>query len=322
MAPSRTFQNENGPPVAGTAASSSASPFREANSLDKRFKLFLWGDTGVGKTTLALQFPSPVLIDLEGGADLYGDSFDFDVLRASTADEVMNAVRWLRTNQHSYRTLILDPVTVYWESLQKKWSEIFLRRNKSSKGYKFEFYDFQPRDWMTIKAEFKQLVRTLVALDMNVVVTARQKLQYADGSFMQAIGETFDCERSVPYLFDTIIRLHRDEKGRFRGECQKDRSKKLPQGDFDCSFKHIEQLFGRDELNREPIPTSLATDAQRTLIAKCIEQLGLPEEHVAIRLAELGASSLAELTQETAQAVLEKLEAACSSKSQTSPFKE
>jgi hypothetical protein len=44
-----------------------ASPFQKAKSLDRRLKLFLWGDSGVGKTTLALQFPRPVVIDLEGG---------------------------------------------------------------------------------------------------------------------------------------------------------------------------------------------------------------------------------------------------------------
>lgn len=150
------------------------APFRKAESLDKRLKLFLWGDSGVGKTTLALQFPEPAVIDLEGGADLYGASFDFDVLRATTADEAMAAVEWLLTHAHSYRTLVVDPITVYWDALQRKWSDIFLRRNKGTKGHRYEFYDLQPRDWMAVKAEFKDFVRKLIALDMNVIVTARQ----------------------------------------------------------------------------------------------------------------------------------------------------
>jgi len=132
------------------------SPFQKAKTLGKRLKLFLWGDSGTGKTTLALQFPRPAVIDLEGGADLYGDNFGFDVLRASTADEVMEAVQWLLTHAHPYRTLVIDPITIYWDSLQKKWSDIFLRRNKGTKGHKFEYYDLQPRDWMTVKAELKE----------------------------------------------------------------------------------------------------------------------------------------------------------------------
>ena len=72
-----------------------------------------------------------------------------------------------------------------------------VRRNKGSKGHRREFYDLQPRDWMTLKAEFKELVRKLIQLDMNVIVTARQTAQYADSGFMRVIGETFDGDRDL-----------------------------------------------------------------------------------------------------------------------------
>ena len=167
-------------------------PFKKAETMEKRIKLLAWGDTNTGKTTLGLQFPHPVVIDLERGADLYAEKFDFDVLRASTADDVIQAVDWLLDNKHSYRTLVIDPITIFWEALQKKWSDIFLRRNKGSKGYKFDFYDFQPKDWMAIKAELKKFIRKLNALDMNVIVIAREKTKYKDGSYMVPIGETFE----------------------------------------------------------------------------------------------------------------------------------
>lgn len=290
------------------------SPFQKARSLEKRLKLFLWGDSGVGKTTLSLQFPKPVVIDLEGGADLYGEAFDFDVLRASMADEVMEAAQWLLTHPHAYRTLVIDPITVYWDALQKKWSDVFLRRNKGSKGYKFEFYDLQPRDWMTVKAEFKDLIRKLIALDMNVIVTARQKVQYADGAFMKAIGETFDGEKSLPYLFDTIVRLHRDEKGRFLGECLKDRSNKLPAGAFEVSYARFEELFGKKALARKARPTAFATDEQKRQIRDHIARFGLSPEQVTKRLAAYGAESLDDLTEENARVILTKFESALAAK--------
>ena len=291
------------------------SPFQKARSLDKRLKLFLWGDSGVGKTTLALQFPKPVVIDLEGGADLYGESFDFDILRASTADEVMDAAQWLLTHAHPHRTLVIDPITVYWDALQKKWSDIFLRRNKGSKGYKFEFYDLQPRDWMTVKAEFKDLIRKIVALDMNVIVTARQKVQYADGAFMKAIGETFDGEKSLPYLFDTIVRLYRDEQGRFLGECLKDRSNKLPPGEFEATYARFEELFGKATLGRAARPTVFATQEQKRQIREHIARFGMTPEQVARRLAAYGADSLDELIEENARVIIGKFESALAAKS-------
>ena len=234
------------------------SPFQKAQSLEKRIKLFLWGDSGSGKTTLSVQFPKPAVIDMEGGTDLYGDSFDFDVMRTTSPDKVMRIIDWLRTHEHAYRTLVIDPVTIYWDAVQRKYSDIFLRRNKGSKGHKFEFYDFQPRDWMVIKAEFKEFIRKLISLDMNVIVTARQKVRYADGKFMKVSGETFDGEKSLPYLFDTIVRLYRDNKGHFLGECLKDRSNKLPTGEFEVSYALFEQLFGKETLERKsrPVPAS------------------------------------------------------------------
>ncbi len=293
------------------------SPFQAAQSLEKRIKLFLWGDSGAGKTTHGLKFPEPAIIDMEGGADLYGDAYKFHVFRTTNSDEVMATVDWLLTHEHPFRTLVIDPITVYWDALQRKYSEIFLHRNKSSKGYKFEFYDFQPRDWMVIKAEFKELIRKLIALDMNVIVTARQKVQYADGAFMKVIGQTFDGEKSLPYLFDTIVHLYRDRKGRFLGECLKDRSNKLPHGEFEVSYALFEELFGKDLLERKARPRAFATDAQKQQIQDYVTRFGISPVQVSKRLAAYGANSLDELTEESASVILRKFESVLAEKGGT-----
>lgn len=293
------------------------SPFHRALSVNKRLKLFLWGDSGVGKTTLALQFPRPVVIDLEGGTDLYASLYDFDVVRATTADEVMTAAQWLLDHRHEYQTVVIDPITVYWDALQKKWSDIFLRRNTGSKAHRLEFYDLQPRDWMTIKAEMKELVRKLIALDMNVIVTARQKAQYADKGFMRVTGVTFDGEKSLPYLFDTIVRLYRDENGRFLAECLKDRSKRLPLGEFECSYEHFEELPGKHAHDHHAGSSTTATDEQKQLIRTHLADLQMPQEQVDERLAAYGAQTLDDLNSDSASVIIQKLEAANARKKAT-----
>jgi hypothetical protein len=244
----KPLANEKPPPGGKGPGSpmTKPSPFQKAINLCKWLKLFLWGDSGVGKTWLALHFPKVAVIDLEGGTDLYGQKFDFEVFRVSEAYEVMAAVDWLLTNRHDFQTLVIDPISVYWDALQKKWSEVFLQRNKGSKGFRHEYYDFQPKDWLTIKSELKELIRKLTILNMHVVVTAREKPLYADSGFMRAIGTTFDGEKSLPYLFDTIVRLYRDDKNRFMGRCLKDRSGRLPGDDFEVSFAVFERLLGTD----------------------------------------------------------------------------
>lgn len=286
------------------------SPFLLAASTSRRLKLLLWGDSGAGKTTLALQFPRCVVIDLEGGTELYGGAFLFDVMKATTADETMAAVDWLLTHRHEYRTLIIDPITVYWDALQAKWGRIFLARNKGGKGHHGEFYELQPRDWTTLKAEFKELVRKLIALDMNVIVTARQKAQYADSGFMRVIGETFDGEKSLPYLFDTILHLTRDADGRFMAANMKDRSNKLPTGKFEVSYSLLEQCLGADSLDRPPTPVAMVTAKQLDGLRHFITASGMYPEAVVERLRAYGADSLESLTEINAQLIIDKFTAA------------
>jgi hypothetical protein len=298
------------------------SPFKKAATMEKRLKLFLWGHSGAGKTTLSIQFPKPAIIDLEGGADLYGDSFEFDVLKATTPDEAMAAVDWLLTHKHTYKTLVVDPITAFWDSLQKKWSDIFLRRNKGSKGYKYEFYDLQPKDWLTVKAEFKEFIRKLIALDMNVIVTAREKTKYKEGSFMVAMGETFDGEKSLPYMFDTIVRMYVDDKGRHMGTCLKDRSNKLPKDEFECSYPVFERFFGKKSLDRASKPIEYASDAQKEKLREYIREFGLTTAQVERRLAAYDAETIDDLTRENAEVILSKFEAAIENKNQNKEDKE
>lgn len=285
-------------------------PFVPAAPTNRRQKLFIWGDSGDGKTTLALQHPRPAVLDLEGGTEHYGDRFAFDVLKATTADEVSAAVDWLLTHPHDYCTLVIDPITVYWDALQAKWSDIFMRRNKGSKGHHLEYYSLQAKDWMSIKAEFKELVRKLIQLDMNVVVTARQKALYADNGFMRSIGETFDGEKSLPYLFDSILRLYRDDHGRYMAENLKDRSGKLPKGQFEVSYEVIERALGEESLARPAVPLQLVTAEQLGELNRLIAAAGVTPAVLADRLAAYGAARLEDLTAENADLIIGKLQTA------------
>lgn len=225
-------------------------PFKQATVLPKRAKVLLWSEPGDGKTWTSLQFPDPALIDLEGGADLYGNRFRFDAFRCTTADEVMAAVTWLAAHEHGYKTVIIDSMSVYFDQLQKKWSEIFLLRNRGSKGYRFEYFDMGPREWQTVKAEHKELLRRLSGLPMNVVATARAKPLYADGSFMRVAGTTYDAEKGLGYAFDSVVQLYRDEKGRYMARCTKDRTGLLPPAPFPCTYEVFEKAFGMESLTR------------------------------------------------------------------------
>jgi len=288
----------------------SKNPFVKAQAKHARLKLFLWGETGSGKTRLALHFPSPTVIDQEKGTIHYAAEFDFHVKHTTDPNVTIEAVDWLRLNKHPYKTLIIDPITLYWEALQKKWSEILLRRNVESKGYKHEFYDMQVKDWMAVKGEWKEFIRKLLGLDMNVIVTAREKTKYKDGGFMQAIGETFDGEKSLPYLFDTVMRLFKTKEGKYMGLCIKDRTGKFPEkGEFEISYKMFEKRYGA-ALKKEAIVISYASPEQIQKIKDMGNELGMTAEKIQSRLSAYDAESWDELTEDNAKIIIEKLETA------------
>jgi hypothetical protein len=225
-------------------------PFMARSDTPARLKLFLWGVTGVRKTRTALAFPKPAVIALEPGTDWFRKEFDFAEFPAESADEVEAAVEWLANNKHPYLTLIIDPISIFWDMLQKKWSDIFMVRKRGSKGFKFDFFEMSPLDWKPIKAEFKEFVGKLMALDMHIVVTARQRDQYADGEMMKKVGVTFDGEKNLPYAFDEVIRLFKGDDDKTMGFVTKDRAGKLPKGEFECTYKVIAEAFGIKYLER------------------------------------------------------------------------
>jgi hypothetical protein len=280
----------------------------------------MWGGNGTGKTTLAIRFPNVVIIDLEDGTAHYGGVFDFDVRKVTTADETMQLVDWLLTHPHQYRTLVIDPITLYWEALVSKHNRILMQRNKGGKGHHGEYYEMQARDWVIPKAEFKDFLRKLIALDMNVIVTAREKTQYADAGFMRVSGETFDCEKSLPYIFDTILRLYRDENGRFMAENIKDRTNKLPRSHFPVNYSVFEQCLGGDTLTREAAILRLATPEQINQIRHFADASGIRDETLRARLTVYGATSLETLTLESAQFIIEKLAAAAAGRPPADPM--
>lgn len=291
----------------------SQSPFRSSGEARrKRLKVFIFGDTGTLKTRTALQFPDPAVLDLERGTTAYEEEFNFGVLPETGTQGIMDAVTWLGENDHEYKTVVIDSITHYWEALQKKWSDVFLVRNRGKVGHKHEFYNLQPGDWGTIKAEMKELMRKLIALDMNVVVTAHEKALYADtsqgGKFMEKVGFTFDGEKKLPYLFDIVLRFTK-QGDKFLTEVIKDRTNKLPKKKFETSFYAISACYDENDVMRKAQPQKPITEEQRRDIEEAIEKLKLPPTKVLMALEGYGVTRIEDLSESDAGVALLRLEA-------------
>src|ERR1700749_274250 len=93
--------------------------------IEKRLKALFYGAAGAGKTTAAISFPKPYLIDTEKGAenDQYVKALKKSggvIFQTSAFEELITEVTALLTEKHEYKTLIIDPLTILYNDLLDK----------------------------------------------------------------------------------------------------------------------------------------------------------------------------------------------------------
>ena len=68
--------------------------------------MLIYGAEGIGKTTFAAQAPSPVFVKTEEGFPVGVQSDSFELCKKFS--EVMDCLKALQTEEHSYKTIVLD----------------------------------------------------------------------------------------------------------------------------------------------------------------------------------------------------------------------
>ena len=245
--------------------------------IEKRLKALFYGMAGVGKTTAAINFPRPYLIDTEKGAEnaQYVKILEANggaVFQTNDFDDLIKEIKALMTEKHEYRTLIIDPLTTLYNDLLDKCANQLKAASKEKDATGTEF----GRHYGEANKKMKHLLNLLLRLDMNVIITAHAKNEYAGN--MTVVGTTYDCYKKLDYLFDLCIEIQKRGKDRI-GIIKKSRVETLPDGDqIPFSYREIAERYGRDVIEREAISEVLATDDQVREIKRLIDLLKYPEE--------------------------------------------
>lgn len=238
-------------------------------AIQKRLKALFYGGAGAGKTTAAISFPAPYLIDTEKGAEneqyvkRLSDRGGV-VFQTSDFDELVAEVTALLTEKHEFKTLIIDPLTTLYNDLLDKSAE--------KVGTEFG------RHYGEANKKMKHLLNLLLRLDMNVIITSHAKNEY--GQNLSVLGQTFDCYKKLDYLFDLVFEVQKRGKQRV-GMVKKSRIESFPDGEtFPFSYEEIAQRYGGDILERESVAESLATPEQADELKRLIDLLKVPSELV------------------------------------------
>lgn len=132
-------------------------------------RIVIYGPEGIGKSSIAAQFPNPVFIDTEGSTD------NMDVARMdkpSSYTMLKNEIAFIKANPTACQTLVIDTID---------WAETLLIQDICNQHSKRGIEDFGYGNGYTYAAEemkrFLDLLQELVELGINVVLTAHAQMR-------------------------------------------------------------------------------------------------------------------------------------------------
>ncbi len=270
---------------------------KKPEAVTKRLKLFMFGPAGVGKTTAAIQFPNSYVIDCERGAENYDKLITASnsvVFQTVDIHEVIAEVKSLLTEKHDFRTLVIDPITTIYNDLLEKCEQ--------QVGAEFG------RHYGAANKSMKRLANLLMALDMNVVITAHAKKEY--GQNLAVIGQTFDGWKQLDYWFDLVIELSKEKKGKKAGgrlaRVVKTRLEQFPdEQTFAWSYATIKERYDAGQLERQAQAVQLATSEQVAQIQQLLTIVRLPENTVEKWFAKAGVDTWEDMPTDALQKCIE-----------------
>jgi hypothetical protein len=124
----------------------------------------LYGPPKVGKTTLAVEFPKPLVIDLEGGAH-YIDCYRLNPKNGEALHHILDE---LALGGHGYKTLVIDTIDIV-----NDWVERFVCGKKNQKQMGEGAYG---SDWAMARDMVLSFVEKIRAFNMTKILIAHSKL--------------------------------------------------------------------------------------------------------------------------------------------------
>lgn len=266
-----------------------------------RSKILIYGKPKVGKTWISLDFPSVYYIDTEGGANLphYTDKLKksggvyFGPDQGSQDfDEVIGQLKALATEEHPYKTVIIDSLSkVFNNEIAKEMERL---GDKDAFGA-----SKKPAIRFT-----RQLINWIDRIDMNVILICHEKSVWSNEKI---IGSTFDAWDKLEYELHLL--LHIEERGASKkAVIAASRFEKFKKWEsFDWSYDEFAKLYGRETLEGKARVLVLATPQQVEEVKYLVDLLKIDPDTTAKWMEKAKSESWAEMESSKIQACIDLL---------------
>lgn len=271
-------------------------------------KILIFGKAGVGKTWTSLDFPRCYYIDTEDGANLAhytdklqksGGVYMGQVDGSLDFKTVIGQVKALATEDHDYKTLIIDSISKLYNAE--------IAREAEALGDKNAF----GADKKPAIAFMRQLVNWLCRLDMNVILIAHEKPLWGidPKGDRSEIGVTFDCWDKLEYELHLALNIQKRGPER-KASVRKSRLLGFQDGSsFTWSYEEFAKLYGKDIIEAKGKTIQLAAPEAVGAVKRLLEIIKVPDDEIEKWFKKAAVTSLDEMTAEQIAKITDHLKA-------------
>jgi phage nucleotide-binding protein len=141
--------------------------------IQSKIKALIYGQAGMGKTTLALSAPRPLLLDFDGGVNRVNYAHQKDTVQVGTFQEALDV---LKEDLSEYDTIIVDTIG--------KMMDFIITKVCGTSNPRIQ-------DWGRINQEFSGFVRIASSLNKHLIFVAHRDVRKEgeDNVFVPAVRE-------------------------------------------------------------------------------------------------------------------------------------
>jgi hypothetical protein len=134
-------------------------------------KMGIYGEPGIGKTTLALSSPNPLLFDFDNGIDRVEAKYQCDVVPIENYSQVLDVLN--DEDISKYETLVFDTLGKCIDRICDYVGSLDLK-NKQRDG------SITLKAWGLVKLTFQQLIKKVECLNKNIIFVSHEKVERID----------------------------------------------------------------------------------------------------------------------------------------------